>query len=110
VLDAFKPEIHRLLAQEPKVPGVRVRELLQPLGCNASKTVVDDYLREVRPLFAPRPRTFQRTVYRPGELVQFDVWQPRDEVPVGHGQTHRGWVVVACLGYSRAGAGMFRRG
>jgi transposase len=105
-LDAFKDEIHRLLAQEPKLPGVRVRELLEPLGCTAAKTVVDDYLREVRPLFAPRPRTFQRTVYRPGELVQFDVWQPRDEVPVGHGQTRRGWVVVACLGYSRAGAGM----
>ena len=27
------------------------------------------------------------------------------EVPVGHGQTRRAWVVVACLGYSRAGAG-----
>ena len=27
------------------------------------------------------------------------------EIPVGHGQTRRGWVVVACLGYSRAGAG-----
>jgi hypothetical protein len=25
-------------------------------------------------------------------------------VPVGHGQQRRGWVVVACLGYSRAGA------
>jgi transposase len=105
-LDAFKDEIHRLLAEDPKLPGVRVRELLEPLGCTASKTVVDDYLREVRPLFAPPPRTFQRTVYRPGEICQFDVWQPRDEVPVGHGQTRRGWVVVACLGYSRAGAGM----
>ena len=31
---------------------------------------------------------------------------PRAEVPVGHGQTRRGWVVVACLGYSRAGAGV----
>ena len=36
------------------------------------KTIVDDYLREVRPLFAPPPRTFQRTVYRPGEICQFD--------------------------------------
>jgi transposase len=105
-LDAFKDEIHRLLTEDPKLPGVRVRELLEPLGCTASKTVVDDYLREVRPLFAPPPRTFQRTFYRPGEICQFDVWQPRDEVPVGHGQTRRGWVVVACLGYSRAGAGM----
>jgi transposase len=105
-LDEFKPEIHRLLGEDPKLPGQRVRELLEPLGCSASKTVVDDYLREVRPLFAPPPRTFQRTVYRPGEICQFDVWQPRAEVPVGHGQTRQGWVVVACLGYSRAGAGM----
>lgn len=105
-LDPFKDEIHRLLGGDPKLPGVRIRELLEPLGCAASKTVVDDYLREVRPLFAPPPRTFQRTVYRPGEICQFDVWQPRDEVPVGHGQTRRGWVVIACLGYSRAGAGV----
>jgi hypothetical protein len=53
------------------------------LGCTASKTVVDDYLREVLPLFAPPARTYQRTVYRPGEICQFDVWQPRAEVPFG---------------------------
>ncbi len=106
VIEPFKDEIHRLLKDDPKLPGVRVRELLEPLGCTAGKTVVDDYLREVRPLFAPLPRTFQRTVYRPGEICQFDVWQPRHEVPVGHGQTRQGWVVVACLGYSRAGAGV----
>jgi hypothetical protein len=44
-------------------------------------------------------------VYRPDEICQFDLWEPRAEVPVGHGQTRRAWVVVACLGYSRAGAG-----
>jgi transposase len=106
VLDPFKPEIHRLLKKNPKLPGVRVRELLEPFGCTVCKTVVDDYLREVRPLFSPPPRTFQRTVYRPGEIVQFDVWEPVEEVPVGHGQTRRGYVVIACLGYSRAGAGV----
>lgn len=106
VLEPFKAEIHRLLKDDPALPGVRVRELLAPLGCTAGKTVVDDYLREVRPLFAPPARTFQRTVYRPGDICQFDVWEPRDEIPVGHGQTRQGWVVVACLGYSRAGAGV----
>jgi transposase len=105
-LDPFKDEIHRLLHEDPRLPGVRIRELLEPLGCTASKTVVDDYVREVRPLFVPPARTFQRTVYRPGEICQFDVWRPREEIPVGHGQTRRGWVVVACLGYSRAGAGV----
>ena len=92
-------------ATDPKLPGQRVRELIAQLGFDGGKTIVDDYLREVRPLFAPPPRTFQRTVYRPGEVCQFDLWEPRAEVPVGHGQTRRGWVVVACLGYSRAGAG-----
>jgi hypothetical protein len=56
-------------------------------------------------LFAPPRRTFQRTVYRSGEICQFDLWEPRAEIPVGHGQARQGWVVVACLGYSRAGAG-----
>jgi transposase len=103
-LDPFKDEIHRLLRDEPRLPGQRVRELIAPLGYVGGKTILDDYLREVRPLFDP-PRTFQRTVYRLGEICQFDLWQPKREVPVGHGQTRRGWVVVACLGYSRAGAG-----
>lgn len=74
------------------------------MGYAGGKTIVDDYLREVRPLFQDR-RTFQRTVYRPGEICQFDLWEPRAEIPVGHGQTRKGYVVVACLGYSRAGAG-----
>ena len=104
-LDPFKEEIHRLLKADPKLPGQRIRELIVPLGFDGGKTIVDDYLREVRPLFAPPPRTFQRTVYRPGEICQFDLWEPRNEIAVGHGQTRRGWVVVACLGYSRAGAG-----
>ncbi len=104
-LDPFKDEIHRLLRADPKLPGQRIRELIAPLGFEGGKTIVDDYLREVRPLFAPPPRTFQRTVYRPGEICQFDLWEPKQEIPVGHGQTRQGWVVVACLGYSRAGAG-----
>ena len=66
-LDPFKDEIHRLLKADPKLPGQRIRELIAPLGFEGGKTIVDDYLREVRPLFAPAPRTFQRTVYRPGD-------------------------------------------
>ena len=103
-LDPFKEEIHALLRADPKLPGVRVRELIEPLGFEGGKSIVDDYLREVRPLFAPR-RSFQRTVYRPGEICQWDLWEPSSPVPVGHGQLRRAWVVVACLGYSRAGAG-----
>ncbi|MCA1699972.1 MAG: IS21 family transposase [Actinobacteria bacterium] len=103
-LDPFREEIHRLLRSEPRIPGKRIRELITEQGYEGSKTILDDYLREVRPLIAPK-RTYQRTVYRPGELLQFDLWEPRREIPVGFGQTRRGWVVTAELGYSRALAG-----
>ena len=103
-LDPFKDEINRLLGEDPKLPGVVVREKLEAIGFEGSKTIVDDYLREVRPLHL-RTRTHQRTIYRPGELCQFDLWEPSRPIPVGHGQTRKGFVVVACLGYSRAGAG-----
>lgn len=103
-LDPFKEEIHDLLRRDPKLPGVRVRELIEPLGFDGGKTIVDDYLREIRPLFV-KPRTHQRTVYRPGEICQWDLWETSQHVPVGHGQTRRAWVVIACLGYSRVGAG-----
>jgi len=103
-LDPFREEIHELLRGDAKLTGVRVRELIEPLGYDGGKSIVDDYLREVRPLFA-RVRTHQRTVYRPGEICQFDLWETSAPVPVGHGQTRRALVVVACLGYSRAGAG-----
>jgi transposase len=103
-LDPFKEEIHRLLKDDPKLSGVRVRELIEPLGFCGGKTIVDDYLREVRPFYLRR-RTFQRTTYRPGEICQWDLWEPSLPVPVGHGQVRRAWVVTACLGYSRAGAG-----
>jgi transposase len=103
-VDPFKAEIARLLGEDCDLPGVRIGELLSPLGWGGGKTILDDDLREVRPLFRAA-RTTQRTIYRPGEIRQFDVWQPKLQVPVGHGQTRPGWIVVACLGYSRAGAG-----
>jgi transposase len=103
-LDPFKEEIERLLRSDHRIPGTRIRELIAELGYEGGKTILDDHLREVRPRFAPR-RTYQRTVYRPGEICQFDLWEPRAEIPVGHGQTRRGWVVTSALGFSRAGAG-----
>jgi transposase len=103
-LDPFRDEIDRLLRCDARLPGKRIRELLEEQGYAGGKTILDDYLREVRPLYQ-RQRTFQRTRYWPGVLCQFDLWQPSREIPVGSGQTRRGYVVVGCLPYSRAGAG-----
>jgi transposase len=103
-LDPFKEEIERLLASDHHLPGTRIRELIEELGYEGGKTILDDHLREVRPRFVPR-RTYQRTVYRPGEICQFDLWEPKAEIPVGHRQSRRGWVVTCALGWSRVGAG-----
>lgn len=43
-------EIHRLLGEDPQLPGQRIRELVEPLGFGGDETIVDDYLREIPPL------------------------------------------------------------
>jgi transposase len=103
-LDPFKDRVHELLREDPEIESQRIRELLIESGFDGGKTIVDDYVREVRPFFVDL-RTFQRTVYRPGDVMQFDLWQPKLEIPVGYSQTRKGYVVVAVLGYSRFGAG-----
>jgi transposase len=104
-LDPFLGAIEELLADEPTLSGVRIREELEKLGYDGGGTILYDLLRELRPRFLPPPRSFQRTRYRPGELAQFDLCEPRSEIPVGWGQTRRGYVVTCELPYSRAFAG-----
>jgi transposase len=103
-LDPFREWVCEQLQADPRIPSQRLRELAVELGYQGGKTIFDDYVREVRPRFLIR-RTFQRTVYRPGELVQCDLWEPREPVPVGHGQTRRGWVVTTEVCFSRVIAG-----
>jgi transposase len=103
-LDPFRDWICDQLHADPSIPSLRLREMASELGYEGGKTIFDDFVRDVRPRFQVR-RTFQRTVYRPGELVQCDLWEPREWVPVGHGQSRRGWVVTAELCWSRVIAG-----
>jgi transposase len=100
-LDPLKPWIEGQLRADPAIPSKRLRELAQELGYAGGKTIFDDYVREIRPRYLIR-RTYQRTLYRPGELVQFDLFEPRGPIPVGHGQLRRGFVVTAELCWSRA--------
>jgi transposase len=104
-LDPFTATIEELLCDEPRLSGVRIREEIEKEGYEGSKTILDDLLRELRPRFSPPPRSFQRTRYRPGELCQFDLCEPRCLIPVGYGQSRRGYVVTCELPYSRAFAG-----
>ena len=105
-LDPFKDEIQRLLREDPRLPGdPGARADRAELGFDGGKTLVYDYVRELRPLYAPRPRTFQRTVYRPRRAAAV-----RSVAAAARGAGRlrpdaAGWVVVAALGFSRAGAG-----
>jgi transposase len=78
-LDAFKEWVCERLREDPTIESQRLRELAAELGYAGGKTIFDDYVREVRPRFRVR-RTFQRTVYRPAELVQCDLFEPREPV------------------------------
>jgi len=103
-LDPFRDWIVEQLGADPTIQSLRLREMASELGYEGGKTIFDDYVREVRPRFLVK-RTFQRTIYRPGELVQCDLWEPSSVIVVGHGQTRRGWVVTAELCWSRVLAG-----
>ncbi|MBV9167947.1 MAG: IS21 family transposase [Solirubrobacterales bacterium] len=103
-LDPFRDWICDRLREDPSIQSLRLREMAIELGYRGGKSIFDDYVREIRPRFQIK-RTFQRTIYRPGELVQCDLWEPRELVPVGHGQLRRGYVVTAELCWSRVIAG-----
>jgi transposase len=104
VLDPFRDWVCEQLKADASTPSQRLRELAEEVGYAGGRTVFDDYVREVRPRFLAA-RTFQRTVYRPAELVQCDLWEPAGHIPVGWGQTRRGWVVTSQSCWSRAFAG-----
>jgi hypothetical protein len=110
-LDPYRDWICEQLRADPRMQSLRLREMASDLGYEGGKTIFDDYVREIRPRFLIK-RTFQRTLYRPGELAQCDLWEPREPIPVGHGQTRRGWVVTCEVCWSRmlAGALIFLQG
>lgn len=96
-VDVVEPEILRLLKEFPDMPATVIAERI---GWDRGITVLRDRVSELRPLFVP-PDPCQRTTYQPGELAQFDLWQPDVEIPLGFGQTDKLWVVVGVAGFSR---------
>ncbi len=103
-LDPFKGEILSLLDEDAEIPGKRVLDLLHDQGYRGGKSILNEHLREVRPLFR-RARIYQRTTYLPGQIAQWDLWEPQVRIPVGFGHLRRGYVLTGALGYSRVGCG-----
>jgi transposase len=97
-LDPFKGRIAELLAEYPRLSGVRVREILSAEGYTGGSTILRDYLHRVR----PRPiQAFQRTVYAPGEIGQVDWARMPDPLPDAFGKLRPVYALVMVLGYSR---------
>jgi transposase len=96
-VDVVEPAILALLREFPDMPTTVIAERI---GWERGMTVLKERVRELRPLFVP-PDPCQRTTYRPGELAQFDLWQPDVEIPLGYDQADKLWVVVGVAGFSR---------
>ena len=72
VVDALEPQIRALLSRTPTMPAAVIAERI---GWTRSASVLRAKVAELRPLFAP-PDPADRTEYRPGEIVQCDLWFP----------------------------------
>jgi transposase len=96
-VDSFEPAIRELLREYPTMPATVIA---QRVGWQRSITVLKDRVRELRPLYLPLDPA-SRTTYVAGERVQWDLWFPAVDIPLGFGQV--GWppVLVMAAGYSR---------
>jgi transposase len=101
LVDVVEPAIREVLGEFPSMPTTVIAERI---GWDHGMTILKERVRELRPLFQP-PDPCQRTSYRPGELAQWDLWQPDVEIPVGFGQGLKGWVVNGVSGFSRLHSG-----
>src|SRR5512140_1545415 len=57
-LDPLKDEVHALLRGDAEIESQRIRGILIEFGFEGGKTIVDDYVREVRALFLEQ-RTYR---------------------------------------------------
>lgn len=99
ILDPYKPKIHALLAEDPKLRAVRILELIEPDGYLGKISLVRNFVREIRPLYQPQ-RVFLRMEYDPAEYAQVDWGEMPDRVLwQGHWCKVHAFLLVLC--YSR---------
>jgi transposase len=98
LVDPHHAKIHALLAKDPDLSAVRIREEIArgPEGYTGSTCILRRYLRQVRP---PRGRVYQEVHYEPAQAMQVD-WGECGRVTIG-ATTRNVSVFVAVLCYSR---------
>lgn len=96
-VDPFVPQIRALLAEYPKMPASVIAERV---GWTFSSSLFRERVSELRPEYQgvdPADRLW----YRPGEVIQCDLWFPATRIPVGGGQERVLPVLVMVSGHSR---------
>ncbi len=106
MLDPYRDEIRRMLADDPDVAATVVLERIRRSGFEGRITIVRDFVARVRPEFA-RAAAFQRTSYLPGEIGQVDWWHTGIKVEVGRGSLREALGLVVTLPASAAHAVTF---
>ena len=97
VVDEFEPQIRALLSKTPTMPATVIAERI---GWTRSPSVLRAKVAELRPLFAPSDPA-DRTEYRPGEVVQCDLWFPPRKIPLEDGTMVLLPVLVIVAAHSR---------
>jgi transposase len=100
-VEPFEQQIRDLLSSCPTMPATVIADRI---GWTRGLTILKERVAELRPLYE-QPKPYQRTDYQPGELAQWDLWQPPVDIPVGFEVAQRLWVVTGLSGYSRTSMG-----
>lgn len=97
LVDAVEIDVRKLLVQFPRMPATVIADRI---GWDHSITTLKDRIRQIRPEYAGVDPA-DRIIYRPGEIMQCDLWFPEPRIPVGHSQLLMLPVLVMTLGFSR---------
>lgn len=97
LVDAFEPEIRKLLAEYPTMPAT---VLAERIGWPHSMTVLKDRVRAIRPEYRGVDPA-DRIEHKPGDTTQCDLWFPKTPIPLGGGQSAQMPVLVMTLAFSR---------
>jgi transposase len=99
LLDPYKPKIHALLSEDPKLSAVRIFDKIEPEGYQGQLTILREYLRQVRPEYKLR-EVYLRMSYQPGQYAQVD-WGEMPDPVLWQGQLCKVYAFVMVLCYSR---------
>lgn len=100
-----KSEVQRLLREDPELPTIRVLELIAKLGVDGGKTLVYDYVAELRRCSRRRHAPSSARFAAAASCCSSTCGNPAGWCRSAMARPAAAGVVVAALGFSRAGAG-----